>query len=88
MWSCLMQSGYFVRQGTKVDLTEECDQIISIPQQSHQFCDKVGELTVVLRLFLQMFRLSKSRHRLFILSQGKVKKHSKNLLRCFLGFGE
>ena len=31
-------------------------------------CDTVGELTWVLRLFSQMFRLSKSRHRLFILS--------------------
>ena len=29
-------------------------------------CDTVGELTRVLRLFSQMFRLSKSRHRLFI----------------------
>ena len=39
-----------------------------IPQQSRQFCDTVGELTMVLRLYSQMFRLSKSRHRLFILS--------------------
>ena len=31
-------------------------------------CDTVGELTMVLRLFSQMFRFSKSRHRLFILS--------------------
>ena len=31
-------------------------------------CDTVGELTMVLRFFSQMFRLSKSRHRLFILS--------------------
>ena len=38
------------------------------PQQSRQFCDTMGELTRVLRLFSQMFRLSKSRHRLFILS--------------------
>ena len=34
----------------------------------YDICDTVGELTMVLRLFSQMFRLSKSRHRLFILS--------------------
>ena len=37
----------------------------------------------VLRLCLQMFRFSKSRHRLFILSKVKVKKHRKDLRDCF-----
>ena len=31
-----MQSGCFVRQGTKVDSTEECDQIISTPRRIGQ----------------------------------------------------
>ena len=31
-----MQSGCFVRQGTKVDLTEECDQVISAPHRTRQ----------------------------------------------------
>ena len=31
-----MQSGCFVRQGTKVDSTEECDQIISTPRRIRQ----------------------------------------------------
>ena len=39
----------------------------------------------VLRLCSQMFRFSKSRHRLFILSKGKVKKHRKDLWDVFLG---
>ena len=36
MWNFLMQSGCFVRQGTKVDSTEECDQIISTPRRVGQ----------------------------------------------------
>ena len=41
----------------------------------------------VLRLCSQMFRFSKSHHRLFILSKGKVKKHKKDLWDVFLGSG-
>ena len=41
----------------------------------------------VLRLCSQMFRFRKSRHRLFILSKGKVKKHRKDLWDVFLGTG-
>ena len=41
----------------------------------------------VLRLCSQMFRFSKSRHRLFILSKGKVKKHRTDLWDVFLGSG-
>ena len=36
MRSCLMQSGCFVRQGTELDSTEECDQIISTPRRVKQ----------------------------------------------------
>ena len=50
------------------DLSPKVTPLLNFPQQSRQFCDMVGELTMVLRLFSQMFRLSKSRHRLFILS--------------------
>ena len=50
------------------DLSPKVTPLQYDPQQSRQFCDTVGELTRVLRSFSQMFRLSKSRHRLFILS--------------------
>ena len=50
------------------DLSPKVTPLKKYPQQSRQFCDTVGELTRVLRLFSQMFQLSKSRHRLFILS--------------------
>ena len=38
------------------------------PQQSRQFCDTVGELTMSFAFVFALVRLSKSRHRLFILS--------------------
>ena len=46
------------------DLSPKVTPLLCSPQQSRQFCDTVGELTMVLRLFSQMFRLSKSRHRI------------------------
>ena len=41
----------------------------------------------VLHLYLQMFRFSKSRHRLFFYPKGKVKKHRKDLWDIFLSSG-
>ena len=50
-------------------------------------CDTVGELTLVLRLYSHLFGLARVATDFLFYPKGKVKKHGKNLLRCFVGSG-
>ena len=68
------------------DLSPKVHLTLKYPQQSRQFCDTVGELTWGFAFVFAIVRFRNSRHRLFILSKGKVKKHRKDLWDVFLEY--